>query len=212
VLVPFSKIPDLTAKISNYKQGDDQFNFVFFTTYEKTILEINRIIGELAKHDKDDIFRIENLWSRPWINDDKIRLSQEKPPTTQEVILSVARVACISSSYTLKEGDVIEAFNLLMQSVFYLGMQTGLDSPLTIFKYSDQIKDLSERLNKYQKGAKNRAAENNKKWAIANEYFIEEIPKHKTLTAARSEAARRTGIYATERHLAEMMPNPNKNK
>ena len=90
--MPFSKIPDLTAKISNYKQGDDQFNFVFFTTYEKTILEINRIIGELAKHDKDDIFRIENLWSRPWINDDKIRLSQEKPPTTQEVILSVARV------------------------------------------------------------------------------------------------------------------------
>ena len=204
----FNKYPDLTAKISDYKQGDDPFNFVFLTTYEKTILEINNKIGLLAKHDKDDIFRIENLWSVPWLHDDKVRPAQEKPPTTQEVLLSVARMGCISSFYALKEGDVIEAFNLLTQSIFNLGFETGIDSPIAILKYSDQIKELVEKINKYQKGAKNRSTENNKKWAVANDYFVEEIPKHKTLTSARIAASKRAGIVVTERRLAKMMPTP----
>ena len=75
-----------------------------------------------------------------------------------------------------------------------------------IFDQHDQIK-------KYQKGIKSIKEKNkpiNERWAKANEYFLEEIEKSKTLKQARLNAAKKAGIYVNERQLTKMLPDPHK--
>jgi hypothetical protein len=64
------------------------------------------------------------------------------------------------------------------------------------------------KVDKYKKGPKQKSADSQQKWALANEYLKEEILVHKTLKAARSAAAKRAGIVVEERQLTKMMPAP----
>ena len=64
------------------------------------------------------------------------------------------------------------------------------------------------KIDKYQKGPKKKSLDSQQKWALANEYFKEEIPLHRTLKAARLAAAKKARIVAEERQLTKMMPNP----
>ncbi|WP_333879197.1 hypothetical protein [Methylobacter sp.] len=88
-------------------------------------------------------------------------------------------------------------------------------------KFSDKCMDIQEgmidyqkrklenqinKLEKYTKGTKKRSEDKQQQWAIAQKYFMEEIPKHKTLIKAREAAAQRAGIKATMRRLIEMLP------
>ena len=83
-------------------------------------------------------------------------------------------------------------------------------------KLSDATMDQQERMieyqtakvDKYKKGPKKKAADSQQKWALANEYFKEEITAHRTLKAARLAAAKKAGIVAEQRQLTKMMPNP----
>jgi len=68
------------------------------------------------------------------------------------------------------------------------------------------ITDQTAKIDKYQKGPKQKSADSQQKWALANEYLKDEIPKNKTLKAARLAAAKRAGIVAEERQLTKMMP------
>ncbi len=64
------------------------------------------------------------------------------------------------------------------------------------------------KIDKYKKGTKQRSLDSQQKWALANEYFKNEISEHRTLKAARVTAAKKAGIVAEERQLTKMMPNP----
>ena len=72
------------------------------------------------------------------------------------------------------------------------------------------ITDQTTKIDKYTKGPKQKSAVSQEKWALANEYLKEEIPKNKTRKAARSVAAKKAGIVVEERQLTKMMPIPRK--
>ena len=69
-------------------------------------------------------------------------------------------------------------------------------------KIENQIK----KLEKYKTGTKNRSAKNQQQWALAQQYFAEEIPRHRTLQSARKAAANRAGIKVNDRRLIGMLP------
>ncbi|CAA9892005.1 hypothetical protein METHB2_550024 [Candidatus Methylobacter favarea] len=90
------------------------------------------------------------------------------------------------------------------------------------FKFSDISRDIKEEMIKFQKskienqikklekyttGTKNRSAAKQQQWALAQLYFAEEIPKHRTLQSARKAAANRAGIKVNDRRLIEMLPS-----
>jgi hypothetical protein len=62
------------------------------------------------------------------------------------------------------------------------------------------------KLEKYKIGTKNKSENTQNQWALAQCYFTEEIPKHKTLMSARKAAAKRAGITVKDRRLIEMLP------
>jgi len=66
----------------------------------------------------------------------------------------------------------------------------------------------ADKIDKYKKGPKKKSLDSQQKWALANEYFKEEISLHRTLKAARFAAAKKAGIVAEERQLTKMMPTP----
>jgi len=72
----------------------------------------------------------------------------------------------------------------------------------------EEIALQTTKIDKYKKGPKKKSSDSQQKWALANDYFIKEIPLHRTLKAARLTAAKRAGIVAEERQLNKMMPNP----
>jgi hypothetical protein len=80
-----------------------------------------------------------------------------------------------------------------------------------VFTLNDKTLDSQEgMIDKYQKGPKTKSSVSQQKWDCANRYFLTEIPKHKTLKAARLAAAKMAGIVVEERQLIKMMPDPNK--
>jgi hypothetical protein len=72
----------------------------------------------------------------------------------------------------------------------------------------EEITLQTTKIDKYQNGPKKKSSDSQQKWTLANEYFKEEIPAHRTLKAARLTAAKRAGIVAEERQLNKKMPNP----
>lgn len=71
---------------------------------------------------------------------------------------------------------------------------------------SVEVVEQSVKIDKYQKGTKKKSEVSQQKWALAQLYFAEEIPKHKTLLSARKAAAKRAGINVNERRLIQMLP------
>ena len=116
----------------------------------------------------------------------------------------------------------LDAANSQIDALKYQLENFELTKPLMIMAENQQlkaqnihlvmIKNLTDKVGRYTKGTKDKSKATQKKWNLAREYFKEEITENKTLKDARTAAAKRAGIYATERHLAEMLPNPNKNK
>ena len=74
----------------------------------------------------------------------------------------------------------------------------------------DYIKSLLLEVAKYKSGPKHKSKYTQEKWNRAMVYFLEEIPKHRTLKKARQIAAERAGICVEERQLALKLPNPKK--
>lgn len=78
-------------------------------------------------------------------------------------------------------------------------------------KIQDQmIAYKSDKVDNYQKGVKLKAKTANDKWTLAKKYLLEEILKHKTLTAARKAAAKRADIVCEDRQLVKRLPDPRK--
>jgi len=76
-----------------------------------------------------------------------------------------------------------------------------------IHGYQDLIIEYQDdQIDQYAKGTKKRSALIQKNWALAQQYFAEEIPRHRTLQSARKAAANRAGIKVTDRRLIEMLP------
>ncbi len=77
--------------------------------------------------------------------------------------------------------------------------------------FQDELIELQDfELYQYKAGPYEKSEKKQKLWDEANIYFIEEIPKHKTLKKAREVAANRAGLYVEERQLIKKLPNPNK--
>ena len=89
---------------------------------------------------------------------------------------------------------------------------TIISEAYTHLRKGSVIEALQKQLGRYKKGTTEHSKKIQEKWKLANVYFLEEKENNKTLKEARSAAAKRAGLVASERHLAEMMPNPAKNK
>ncbi len=82
--------------------------------------------------------------------------------------------------------------------------------------FSDRALDVQDKMithqatkiDKYKNGPKKKSLDSQQKWALANDYFKEEIPLHRTLKAARLEAAKKAGIVVEQRQLTKKMPTP----
>jgi hypothetical protein len=74
--------------------------------------------------------------------------------------------------------------------------------------YEAMIEHKNAKIEKYTKGPKKKSEVSQQKWELAQQYFVEEIPEHKTLKNARKAAANRAGIVVEERQLVKMLPDP----
>jgi hypothetical protein len=74
--------------------------------------------------------------------------------------------------------------------------------------YEAMIEHKNAKIEKYTKGPKKKSEVSQQKWELAQQYFVEEMPKHKTLKNARKAAANRAGIVVEERQLVKMLPDP----
>ncbi|MCX7107043.1 MAG: hypothetical protein NTV66_05635 [Methylococcales bacterium] len=191
----------------------------FLISNKRQLISIKDEISELAGDNKDEIARIrsalyianEKRFLSELIEDESkkelvLSLHENKEPTFNEQLLSFTLMSCVSSLLDFKNGDTVSSIESMALSSELLGMYRGRKDSKEEDVFLNKI--MQEKLNKYQRGAKNRSTESNKKWVIANKYFIEEIPNYKTLTAARAAAAKRAGIVVTDRRLAKMMPTP----
>lgn len=66
--------------------------------------------------------------------------------------------------------------------------------------------DKQAKINRYKNGPTSRSEESYQKWELAKQYLLEEVPRHKTLIAARKAAAARAGIKVNDRRLIEKLP------
>jgi hypothetical protein len=122
-----------------------------------------------------------------------------------------AAICVASAKGHLIQGEFSEAFRNMSLACIGAGRAGDhFDGIPAMNDLSMVIKLQGTKLNEYQKGSKQRAAASEQKWELAREYFIEEIPKHKTLKLAREGAAKRAGIVAELRHLVANLPDPRK--
>ena len=176
----------------------DQELQIFFREYE---LKNNKEISDFYKkiHHKFNDLRL----SEPSYYEDTFKLD-----------------GIILDEYVLYLEHQIKIKNLLLEITdFQLSKYKELDE---LQKIADKGNDLSftlqekiiyahsEKINNYQKGVKNRSRIKRDKWKLANEFFLEEIPRYKTLIEARRSAVKRAGLHVEERQLVRMMPDPRK--
>lgn len=98
--------------------------------------------------------------------------------------------------------DTIEMYHAMFES-------EKLTDSLTLIRdvIIDKLIDGQEKIiHNYQKGTKKKSEISQQKWALTQLYFLEEIPKHKTLLSARKAAAKRAGVNVNERRLIQMLP------
>ena len=115
--------------------------------------------------------------------------------------LGQAMVVCDSGLTWSLDGYMTEGVECLSSAYYYFST-----SQSTYY----EIQQLA-MLEKFKRGPKSKSLASEEKWSLARQYFLEEIPKHKTLKKARKAAAERAGIYVEERQLALKLPNPNPN-
>jgi len=103
----------------------------------------------------------------------------------------------------LNKTVLVKFYKEAKEIIFDLNLGYGFGSFLF-----DLNKKKEKMIEKYQLGTKSRKASSEKKWNIAREYFIEEIPKHSTLKTARMAACTRAGIFVEKRQMISKLPNP----
>lgn len=123
--------------------------------------------------------------------------------------LNCALELCELAEKSVKDGCTKDAYSKLNKAIEQFEAAKTFNEA-TIINQTLAADELSAQLEKYQKGVRGKAAKANEKWNHAKEYFLEEIPKHKTLTAARKAAADRAFIVCEARHLVSRLPDPRK--
>jgi hypothetical protein len=82
--------------------------------------------------------------------------------------------------------------------------------------YSERLKEMAvikqkdDVIANHSRGTKANSLASAEKWALANEYLKEEIPRHRKINDARAAAAHKAGIGVATRRLIQMMPDPRK--
>ena len=119
---------------------------------------------------------------------------------------------CIAKSYIIELLELelkCKDLEIELRDLFIDRLRHDVESNHIINPLQDRFTAYqTTKLDKYQKGPRKKNLTSSQQWALANEYFEEEIPLHKTLMDARFTAAKRLGINAKERRLIEMMPDP----
>jgi hypothetical protein len=202
----------------------------FHDVRNRTESHITSEIERLCKNDKVDFSRIEGLFKLVMLEaasarlaGDEAEFSTQLDGSEEELFLSGALSWIKLSLKFFDTGELKYALNSLGLANQFLGearagalsqdyaknFRLRLDETmahLVIAEGANGQKD--EIIDKYQQGTKSNAAANKAKWALANEYLKEEIPRHRRINDAREAAAHKAGICVATRRLIQMMPDP----
>lgn|GEM_PF-1476898 len=153
---------------------------------------------------------------------DLLIVNNEKLKKMSELMENENDYSILTDAFEIKFHELMAEIDLLIEQERLLderfddffrtkpkidGLQLRLLQLLS--KLHERLLELSRnKVEKYKEGPKKRASTSQKNWALAREYFIEEIPKHSTLKKARKTAANRAGIVVEERQLVKMLPDP----
>ena len=159
----------------------------------------------------DSLAEIDLIYSQ--ILEDQLNL--DKSDVSGEIgFISLLQIQVMTLDCEIKIRDIlIEAKDYQLkqyEKVFILG---ELQDKLSDYRFDIQDRMIaykSDKVDNYQKGVKLKAKTANDKWTLAKKYLLEEILKHKTLTAARKAAAKRADIVCEDRQLVKRLPDPRK--
>ena len=172
-------------------------------TFANKAKDINKYIvdaGEaLALKHKEIIKKQSDLLKREFSDDVHIEMLELRIEVL-ECSIKARDVSIQALNYRI---EVFEAQAPLNESAHKL-MDHCMDAQEKMIDYK------SGQVDKYQQGTKSNAAANKAKWALANEYLKEEIPRYRRINEARAAAAHKAGIGVATRRLIKMMPDPRK--
>ena len=119
---------------------------------------------------------------------------------------------CIAESYIIELLELelkCKDLEIELRDLFIDRLRHDVESNHIINPLQDRFTAYqTTKLDKYQKGNQHKSSASDEKWELANKLFKEEIHLHNTLKAARLASSRKAGVFAEERQLIRMMPNP----
>lgn len=163
---------------------------------DKYIVDANE---ELASKHKEILKKQSDLLKREFSDDVHIEMLELRIEVL-ECWIKASDASIQALKYRI---EVFEAQAPLNESAHKL-MDHCMDAQEKMIDYK------SAQVDKYQQGTKNNALASKEKWALANEYFKEEIPLHRRINDAREAAAHKAGVGVATRRLVQMMPDPRK--